>query len=102
MRPYIRTLVSTLVLASVSASFTAHAGPSSVNNDPQSRAFKMYLEQIQRSTQGEYQNRMREWSTGLSVDLPIEHLEQIHRTAHQNEHQNKMQEWARGLGFELP
>lgn len=83
---------------------------------------------LQQSAQAEYQNKMREWTMGLGVDLPgapplasVSHRTpadvsaetvQPYRATHQDmkqlqliketEHQRRMREWATGLGIELP
>lgn len=87
--------------------------------------------QLQQNAQAEYQNKMREWSVGLNVDLPGApplvstsrgapvagnapiQTEQPCRTASyqsmrhlqlakETDYQRRMREWATGLGVELP
>lgn len=84
--------------------------------------------QLRQSAQAEYQNKMREWSMGLGVDLPgtpqltnalhnapagipaeaaepyratYQDMKQL-QLAKATEYQSRMREWATGLGVELP
>ncbi len=118
-----RTYIISAIIgaAAIGTAFTTAAGQSY-------RADYPAMAQLQQNAQTEYQNRMREWSTGLGVDLPgapplagashsgpvhvSAQTEQPYRATYQDmkqlqlaketEYQRRMREWATGLGIELP
>lgn len=121
-----RTYIISAIIgaAALGTAFTVAAGQSY-------RADYPAMVQLQQNAQAEYQNKMREWSVGLSVDLsgapplasashsaPVTagasvQTEQSCRTADyqsmrhlrrdkETEHQRRMREWATGLGIDLP
>lgn len=122
-----RTYITSAIIgaAALGTAFAAAAGQSY-------RADYPAMVQLQQNAQAEYQNKMREWSVGLSVDLPgapplasaarsapvtagvsVQTTEQSCPTtnyqsmrhlqlAKETEHQRRMREWATGLGIALP